>query len=77
MNSDYDTTIALYDLTNTYLEGELDDEDTNRVFSKEKRFDCKLKSLTIMLDWSGFSDEAKYFRDTYQNPKQCQSCLTL
>jgi hypothetical protein len=69
MNADYDTTIALYDLTNTYLEGDPDDEDAKRGFSKEKRFDCKLKSLAIMLDWSGFIRRSKIFPGNISEPK--------
>jgi hypothetical protein len=36
MNADYDTTIALYDLTNSYLEGDPDDEGTKEVSQKRK-----------------------------------------
>jgi transposase len=64
-----DSTIALYDLTNTYFEGNPNDEDAKRGFSKEKRSDCPLVSLGIMMDWSGFIRKSKIFPGNVSEPK--------
>ena len=51
----YDETITLYDLTNTYFEGSAEDiERAKRGRSKEKRSDAPLVTLGVMLDSSGF-----------------------
>jgi hypothetical protein len=68
-NSDYNTTIALYDLTNTYFEGDPKDEDAKRGFSKEKRSDCPLVSLGVMIDWTGFIRKSEFFPGNVSEPK--------
>lgn len=48
-------TVTLYDLTNTYFEGELaGNPKAKRGHSKEKRTDCPLLTLGLVLDSSGF-----------------------
>ena len=59
----YDETITLYDLTNTYFEG-----DANGVIkaargrSKEKRSDAKIVTLAVVLDSSGFAKRSTIFK---------------
>ena len=49
------TTVTLYDLTNTYFEGEAAAQDlAKHGHSKEKRSDCPLLTLALVLDGSGF-----------------------
>ena len=49
------TTVTLYDLSNTYFEGEAADQPlAQRGHSKEKRSDCPLLTLALVLDGSGF-----------------------
>jgi hypothetical protein len=56
-------TVVLYDLTNTYFEGEMKNNSTAmRGFSKEKRFDCPLLTLGLVLDGSGFIKRSKVFQ---------------
>lgn len=56
------TTVTLYDLTNTYFEGELAGNDkTRRGRSKEKRSDCPLVTLGLVLDGSGFVRRSRMF----------------
>lgn len=56
------TTVTLYDLTNTYFEGELSDNDkARRGRSKEKRSDCPLVTLGLVLDGSGFVRRSRMF----------------
>lgn len=48
-------TVTLYDLTNTYFEGKLSGNGkAKRGHSKEKRSDCPLITLGLVLDGSGF-----------------------
>jgi transposase len=55
-------TVTLYDLTNTYFEGECDDNpDAKFGRSKEKRTDCPLVTLGLVLDSSGFVRRSKTF----------------
>lgn len=50
-----DSSIVLYDLTNSYFEGECARNPKARHgHSKEKRFDCPLLSLGLVIDRSGF-----------------------
>jgi hypothetical protein len=56
------TTVTLYDLTNTYLEGTGDENPkAARGRSKEKRTDCPLVTLGMVLDSSGFVRKSKMF----------------
>ena len=55
-------TVALYDLTNTYFEGEAAaNPKAQRGRSKEKRSDCPLLTLGLVLDGSGFVHRSKTF----------------
>ena len=59
---DLQPTVTLYDLTNTYFEGEADEQpQAQRGHSKEKRSDCPLLTLGLMLDASGFVRRSKVF----------------
>lgn len=55
-------TITLYDLTNTYMEGTAaNNPKAKRGRSKEKRSDCPLLTLGLMLDASGFVRHSEIF----------------
>jgi transposase len=55
-------TITLYDLTNTYFEGQQNNNpQARRGFSKEKRFDCPLLTLGLVVDGSSFVKRAQIF----------------
>jgi transposase len=55
-------TVTLYDLTNTYLEGTATgNAKAVRGRSKEKRSDCPLVTLGLVLDGSGFVRRSKMF----------------
>ena len=55
-------TVALYDLTNTYFEGIASDNPlAKRGFSKEKRSDCPLLTLALVLDGDGFVRKSETF----------------
>ena len=55
-------TVTLYDLTNTYFEGEAGGQPkARRGHSKEKRTDCPLLTLGLVLDASGFVRRSQVF----------------
>lgn len=55
-------TITLYDLTNTYFEGTAADNAlAKRGHSKEKRSDCPLVTMGMVLDASGFPRRSRIF----------------
>jgi len=57
-----ETTVTLYDLTNTYFEGEVAcNHKARRGHSKEKRSDCPLVTLGLVLDGSGFVRRSRMF----------------
>ena len=57
-----DETVTLYDLTNTYFEGDAESNSkAKRGRSKEKRSDCPLVTLGLVLDGSGFVRRSKSF----------------
>ena len=59
---DLQPTVTLYDLTNTYFEGEAGAQpQAKRGHSKEKRSDCPLLTLGLMLDASGFVRRSQVF----------------
>lgn len=58
----FSTTITLYDLTNTYFEGEVPHNTKARHGrSKEKRTDCPLVTLGLVMDGSGFVRRSQTF----------------
>jgi transposase len=55
-------TVTLYDLTNTFFEGKVEgNSQAQRGHSKEKRSDCPLVTLGLVLDCSGFVRRSKVF----------------
>jgi hypothetical protein len=65
----FQETITLYDLTNTYFEGQ---GEGNRLgalgHSKENRTDCPLVTLALMLDSSGFPKSSQVFAGNASEP---------
>lgn len=66
-----EATITLYDLTNTYFEGELaGNPSAVRGHSKEKRSDSPLVTLGLVLDASGFVRRSRVFAG---NASECRT----
>jgi len=67
---EFDEVLTLYDLTNTYFEGHGKGND-NAAFgrSKEKRSDCPLVTLALVLDGSGFVKRSEIFPGNASEPK--------
>jgi len=68
--------ITLYDLTNTYFEGKCI-SNTKAAFgrSKEKRSDCRLVTLAMVLDSSGFPKSSEVFEGNASEPKTLQKMM--
>lgn len=74
---DLDEIITLYDLTNTYFEGRcLSNPKAQYGRSKEKRSDCCLVSLGMLLDSSGFPKQSKIFQGNVSEPKTLEEMLS-
>ncbi len=71
-----DCTITLYDLTNTYFEGEVrKNRKARRGHSKEKRSDCPLLTLALILDDSGFVRRSEVFAGNVSEARTLESML--
>ena len=65
-----DETIILYDLTNTYFEGRAASNSKARFGrSKEKRSDCKLLTLGLVIDSKGFPKTSQVFAGNQSEPE--------
>ena len=70
------TTVTLYDLTNTYFEGTAANiPKAARGRSKEKRSDCPLVTLGMVLDSSGFVRKSKMFAGNVTEGSTLQDML--
>jgi hypothetical protein len=72
----FEETITLYDLTNTYFEGRcLSNSKAQYGRSKEKRTDCCIVALGMILDSSGFPKKSEIFPGNIGEPKTLQKML--
>jgi len=73
---DFQEVITLYDLTNTYCEGTAK-SNANAALgrSKEKRSDCPLVTLALVLDASGFPKRSEIFAGNISEPKTLEEML--
>ncbi len=73
---EFEEIITLYDLTNTYFEGTAKLNDLAvRGKSKEKRTDCPLVTLGLVLDGSGFPKRSKIFSGNVSEPKTLKEMI--
>ncbi|MCL0058332.1 transposase [Dehalococcoidia bacterium] len=69
-------TIILYDLTNTYLEGSAHESSlAHRARSKEKRYDCPLLTLALVVDEDGFLKKSKVLPGNVSEPGTLKAFL--
>ena len=74
---DFDESITLFDLTNTFFEGDAGlNPNAKRGRSKEKRKDCPLVTLGLVLDGSGFPRKSQIFAGNASEPKTLEEMLT-
>ncbi len=72
----FETTVTLYDLTNTYFEGAAaGNPQASRGRSKEKRSDCPLVTLGLVLDGSGFVRRSQTFAGNAAEVKTLEAML--
>ena len=72
----FSETITLYDLTNTFFEGVAKgNPKAQRGHSKEKRTDCPLVTLGLVLDGSGFPRKSQIFPGNASEPETLQLML--
>ena len=72
----FQTTVTLYDLTNTYFEGEMaGNAKARRGRSKEKRSDCPLVTLGLVLDGSGFVRRSRVFEGSVAEASTLEGML--
>ena len=70
--------VTLYDLTNTYFEEEsLGNSNGALGHSKEKRSDCKLVTLALVLDGSGFPKKSHIFKGNIAEAGTLESMLEV
>ncbi len=71
-----DEVITLYDLTNTYFEGTgKSNENAAHGRSKEKRSDCPLVTLALVLDSSGFVRKSEILPGNASEPKTLEKMI--
>ncbi len=69
-------TVTLYDLTIIFFEGEMPANGTaRRGHSKEKRSDCPLVTLVLVLDGSGFIRRSRMFEGSVAEPTTLHTML--
>ena len=72
----YQSTIMLYDLTNTYMEGQAKgNPKASHGFSKEKRFDCPLVTLGITVNEHGFISRTQALPGNASEPKTLEGMI--
>ena len=72
----YKSTIALYDLTNTYMEGQAkSNPKAAHGFSKEKRYDCPLVTLGLVMNEHGFLNRTSILPGNASEPKTLEEMI--
>jgi transposase len=70
------STLVLYDLTNTYMEGQAKaNPKAKHGWSKEKRTDCPLVTLGLVLDEHGFYIRSKFLPGNVAEPTTLQQAI--
>jgi transposase len=72
----YKSTIALYDLTNTYMEGQAkSNPKAAHGCSKEKRNDCPLVTMGLVMNEHGFLNRTSIFPGNASEPKTLEEMI--
>ena len=73
---DYTSTIALYDLTNTYMEGQAkSNPKAAHGLSKEKRNDCPLVTMGLVMNEHGFLNRTTILPGNASEPKTLEEMI--
>lgn len=74
---EYKSTIALYDLTNTYMEGQAkSNPKATYGLSKEKRSDCPLVTMGLVMNEHGFLNRTSILPGNASEPKTLEEMIT-
>lgn len=72
----YNSTIALYDLTNTYMEGQAkSNPKAKHGVSKEKRSDCPLVTMGLVMNEHGFLNRTSILSGNAAEPKTLEAMI--
>jgi transposase len=72
----YTNTMLLYDLTNVYMEGQAKNNDkAKHGVSKEKRFDCPLVTLGLVINEHGFIQKSSFLPGNVSEPKTLEEAI--
>jgi transposase len=72
----YQSTMVLYDLTNTYMEGQAkSNPKAARGFSKEKRTDCPLITLGLVINEHGFTARSSILPGNVSEPSTLEKMI--
>lgn len=72
----YKSTIALYDLTNTYMEGRAETNPKATFgLSKEKRNDCPLVTMGLVMNEHGFLSKTSFLTGNASEPKTLKTMI--
>ena len=67
---------CLFDLTNTFLEGQmLGNPKAKFGRSKEKRYDCRLLTLGLIIDEHGFPEKTMFFEGSQSEPETLEKMI--
>ena len=73
---DLQPTVTLFDLTNTFFEGAASRQPkAQRGHSKDKRSDCRLLTLGLVLDGAGFVRRSQVFAGRVDEPRTLAGML--
>ncbi len=68
---------CFFDLTNTYFEGQAEkNSKAQRGRSKEKRADCKLETLALIIDEDGFAKHSQLYAGNQSEPETLPEMIT-
>jgi len=72
----YKSSIALYDLTNTYMEGQAkSNPKASHGVSKEKRYDCPLVTMGLVMNEHGFLNRTSILPGNASEPKTLEEMI--
>lgn len=73
---EFEEIVTLFDLTNTYFEGQSQENELAAFGrSKEKRSDCMLVSLALVLDASGFPKRSQLYQGNVSEPVTLEAMI--
>jgi hypothetical protein len=72
-----ENSVLLYDLTNSYFHGKPESEKAKRGHSKQKRSDCLLESMAIIVDKNDYIRKSLFYPGNVSEPKTLKEILDI